>query len=376
MKLIFYFIPFLAFTTFAQQPTASFQDHWNFDVWNGGTWEQNSGIDYTYTNVGKPLESTYKSYYFPDVWIGYMKHVSSYDGNARQALYTVEYNANEWSDTTYRTVYTYDAAGRIATETGQYYNDNSSWGNNVRYSYVYYGFSDQIASKTYQFWDVDFQTWINYSKYEYTYTSTVNHETFYGWDGWENGDWQPVNHSIISLNQEGQKTTEELQTMSNNVWTSTAFNHYTYNSFGKLDGILRQGFDPTIQQYYDLDSMRYEYNADQTLATETVVIYNAQPAEWQNYQRTRYIYDGQLNTNDETVITLSVYPNPASDQITLSSTENTPGTARIVDTQGRFWKTVKLTGTTSIAIDDLPQGMYLIQWQQAEHSETLRFVKQ
>lgn len=72
--------------------------------------------------------------------------------------------------------------------------------------------------------------------------------------------------------------------------------------------------------------------------------------------------------------TLSLFPNPANNQITISS-ENLIGGIRIADISGRIVKTMfnVSNGSTTIDITDLPAGLYVVQ---SESGDALRFVKQ
>lgn len=75
---------------------------------------------------------------------------------------------------------------------------------------------------------------------------------------------------------------------------------------------------------------------------------------------------------------LRVYPNPAQDllQIELKGTVKGKPNVMLMDLKGQVLRQVELSDSlTEINIQDLPQGMYLIRYHDAENTKTLRINK-
>lgn len=75
-----------------------------------------------------------------------------------------------------------------------------------------------------------------------------------------------------------------------------------------------------------------------------------------------------------------VWPNPASDAIKLQFFSKVPVSAKlkITDSQGNLLKALTLQGIfeepISISASDLPNGLYLIQAQTPNHSQTAKVI--
>lgn len=72
---------------------------------------------------------------------------------------------------------------------------------------------------------------------------------------------------------------------------------------------------------------------------------------------------------------LTIYPNPTDDQLTIISDGWTPDEIYIVDLSGELIKTFR-QNTNTIAIGDLPSGIYLIQIVSEGKIITEKFIKQ
>jgi len=93
----------------------------------------------------------------------------------------------------------------------------------------------------------------------------------------------------------------------------------------------------------------------------------------------RYEYDANpLSVDDFLVPELSLYPNPASDMLTVHCSQFTALTAEIYDIYGKLLKTVALNGSVStISVSELPAGIYLLKMNDANGRRACqKFVKQ
>ena len=91
------------------------------------------------------------------------------------------------------------------------------------------------------------------------------------------------------------------------------------------------------------------------------------------------IPDGISNLNQQTESLINVYPNPANDKITVSIKEYTVkgGSLVLMDVEGKVVKSVVVkSAECSIDVKDLAAGVYLLQYEDGEVCETVKFVKE
>ncbi len=88
---------------------------------------------------------------------------------------------------------------------------------------------------------------------------------------------------------------------------------------------------------------------------------------------------GIQNFNETIPSLIKVYPNPAKDKITVSIKDyaGKGGSLVLTDIEGKVVKSVVLkTEDCSIDLKDLPVGVYLLQYDDGEVCETVKFVKE
>ncbi len=76
---------------------------------------------------------------------------------------------------------------------------------------------------------------------------------------------------------------------------------------------------------------------------------------------------------------LSIYPNPASENITINFTSTSKNTSiKIYDATGRLVKNMEnvKSGENTITLNELENGLYLLNLQEGNNSATKRFIKQ
>lgn len=86
-------------------------------------------------------------------------------------------------------------------------------------------------------------------------------------------------------------------------------------------------------------------------------------------------YDLVTSTDNELTDQVSVYPNPATDMLTVEH-PGTASTIHIYDTAGRLLQLNVATGeSTDVQVSDLPSGSYLLMVRGSEGSYVQRFVR-
>lgn len=84
------------------------------------------------------------------------------------------------------------------------------------------------------------------------------------------------------------------------------------------------------------------------------------------------IINGMLGLEEENELHVSIYPNPASEMVTVLSEEN--GTIRIFDVQGKQLFETQHTGLTTLPINQFQKGTYLLQLESNGISSTQKLI--
>ncbi|RYE24389.1 MAG: T9SS type A sorting domain-containing protein [Sphingobacteriales bacterium] len=85
-----------------------------------------------------------------------------------------------------------------------------------------------------------------------------------------------------------------------------------------------------------------------------------------------------VNTLQEDIFAVNVYPNPAQDKITIlvDGNKDAEGNVEITDIAGRVLIKTIMTGNATLAdISQLPAGMYLLKYQDTNNSKTIKLEK-
>jgi hypothetical protein len=232
----------------------------NYSVPYSTEFTHDYSIVYAYATDNEHISSI--TSYFTDRGTPYFQYNITYDAQNRLSEYqrndysggfwiqseslTVTYqtgNAFQYDFTYYsesgtvtfleRVNFAVDVQGRIATEIWQYSDDQSTWSNLDKYTYVYSVLDTTTAATlantfAHQFvpmmalnhvsenWE-----WISYGK--------LSEEYYYSWDT----AWSPVEKSLFSYNTSAQVETMTLYDWLA-TWTLSARRSYSYNSAGNM----------------------------------------------------------------------------------------------------------------------------------------------
>ncbi len=367
MKTLIYLFSFLSCNAFAQQPSAILHDDWT-----GTNWSLWSGTDYFYDNNDLETTSISKYYYgSTDTWIDDERITAYYSpsGNQITARYYAQ-GIETFPDTTRRTLFEYNSFGQLTSETSQYYFP-TYWQDAHRTIYTYTTSVGNVHTKQYEWWDNDLGQWLPISKSVYTYAANQSQYVYYVWD---NSQWNIEGRTTVTFNQNNQSLEETYETWSGFYWNPGSKITYMYTTFGKLSDASTRYYSAEENGFISGDSLHYNYNTDHTINNTVYMNYDNQVDVWSNIRRDRYIYGSHLSITEETKTAFLVYPNPATDFISIDSNES--GLINIIDAQGKLWKANIECGQGAIDIRDLPKGVYFIRLQTKDRILTQLFVKQ
>lgn len=304
-----------------------------------------------------------------------------YDDENRIAELNYEWDTttNDWQydDSTY---YTY-TGGLITQEDFFWYDEaNSEWDHDF-ITYYYY---------TASMLDSVLETQWNGSGYDpseitkYTYNGdNVAEEIVQYWDG---SQW--INDDKIVYTWDGEQLSEYIEMFYNtesSQWVNNYKCTYTWEANGNLNEQIDYEWDAELSQWEELSKLDGVY--DNTVAREdmvlpfnegeegnpllffahkvdSVTIYQVDTVQnWVPFAKMSFHYSnfvGIFETQENAFSQLSIYPNPAKNQITIKSPFDEPVNADICDASGRIVNSFYLTDTNTINIEDLSPGMYFI----------------
>jgi hypothetical protein len=183
----------------------------------------------------------------------------------------------------------------------------------------------------------------------------------------------------FSLSLENRRTfTNNLlisDSMLNDTGKVESLVNFFYTPFNEYDTIVSYQFRTNNQGFLS-GSWSYEYDSLNRI-TQEVYRYRYVNGVFTEGERIDYTYppnSTSVNEQSKRTPTISLYPNPAEEYITLSSPRsNGLQSIRIRDVQGRLVLNIFQESTNQrINISDLPTGIYFLQLGQ---SESYKFVK-
>jgi len=266
-------------------------------------------------------------------WIYNSKYEYTYDTNNNLTTIIRSYwNTTIWIYN-YKYEYTYDTNNNKTSEIDSDWDaSTNSWIYNYKYEYTYDA-SNNLTSEIHSNWDTSINSWINYYKYEYTYDSNNNKtsEIYSNWD------------------------------TSTNSWIYNSKDEYTYDLAVSIDNVLV----PWTESNYPILSVSH---------------YNYDGIDFVLYEKDIYYYSDITGINE--VIdnyNVSIYPNPANDNLIINTTINENLNIEIYTIKGQSVMSTEYSNNASemrVDISQLPAGMYFIRIANDQNNITKKFVKE
>ncbi len=279
----------------------------------------------------------------------------TYDGSAYTLAYYIEYEYNTNDLLTKESYYNYDALNMVFNLSDEYefsydvfdnlssvlnkYDNGGGLENSELYLYEYTG-SNQILECIMLDWDDINSAWDSSTKFSYTYGTGINPET------------------------------ETIAEYSGTIWEENNLYHYYYNANDELDSFICEEefggfFFPTLLVKYN----RNEF--DQLEVLESFSEYNPLDSTWavSNDDLLFTLYyeidtTGINIKNPQLSLELNIFPNPATNQLTINTGNERVNAINIYDNMGRLVLQQR-TNTTqkeiTVSTGNLSNGTYTVQ---------------
>jgi hypothetical protein len=319
-------------------------------VASSNTWANYYRIAYTYYNndPAKILVQTTDTAASATTWNNYFRQTNTYNASGFKTQELSEFKSGAtWANSS-RTTYVNNAAGYPTQETAEYYY-SSAWYNNSRINYTYNA-ANKVTQKVDLSWDF-VSAFNNSYRTNYTYTAANNIATELR-DQW-NGN--------------------------TSVWEKYDKTNNTYNAANYLTATKVQEWDIATSAYRDFSSTDNTLNTSNNVTVELDKVLYANTNALLNSQRVTYQYQNVVATNDvvATAADFQLFPNPTTDQITVSKTTDDLATVFLTNAQGQVLTTRNVqTNQTQLDVQQLPVGVYHISVVQNGAISTHSFIKQ
>lgn len=313
-----------------------------YQTWDGNTWVNNNQTTYTYDANGNLTNTLYETWN-GFIWVNGYAYTYTYDANGNR-ISSLKLTPSVYDEII---TSTYDANGKLTNEVQETgYTNGGVWHRVSGSQSVYtYDANGKLLNKLQQSWNGS--VWVNFDQYTYTYDANGNRtSTLY--QRWVGGAW------INNTNQAD-----------------------TYDANGKNLTHLEQNFDYFTGTLNDWRLTTTTYDASgYTLTTvfQTEYLSNG----YKRYDSCHYYYSagvsGILNTVGTSVIEISLFPNPAINQLFIETTAPV-NEVNIYNTTGALVSQTKQPLNNYIDISQLADGVYIAEIKTKETSARRRWVK-
>lgn len=228
------------------------------------------------------------------------------------------------------------------------------WDTIARDRYVYSNPKPNIKITTILTWDNTNHVWANKKKTETTSNLLGQHILSIDsvWNTKTNS-WQGYMKSETEYGPQNEVVTKTLYAYGphSNRWIRQSKEEYGYYDNGDIEFINLYLVDYFSESWYLDERALYQYSGRPVLTGKSLI----------------------------TASNLQVYPNPATNWLTISPGQNVAGKYSIIDLNGRICKTGDCSNTAENVIDisDLDTGFYIVQIQiNGIGNQVFKFVKQ
>jgi hypothetical protein len=242
-------------------------------------------------------------------------------------------------------------------------------------------------------WNTVSSQWSNYQKDEYAYDGSgdVILSSHYHWNS-DSSLWHNE-FDVQFIYDDNRKLTQKLTTFHEpfqEYLTAKKKTEYTYDPDGKLTQLINYTLFKDNTEWSGSTKEESIYDASGNKTQRIVTSWNN--IEWENYMTFDYSYDINGNKIEETDhwwnfnnqvwvtkyhinwyyseksvnglpgnrdLEILVYPNPATDQITIDTGDLRSATLELFDISGKHLISQTLSGRQLISVSHLQKGVYL-----------------
>ena len=256
-----------------------------------------------------------------------------------------------------------------------------------------YNVANKLLKTTFAGWNSATLQWDSSQQFVYTYNGSNQRltETDYSWDG---SSWQKVNKYLYAYDASGNDTIMVAQFWTGSNWKNNYRDSLEYDANNNLIRLTRLDWDIATTSFLFTDakseytftgnqltertdyngdgtsfnpSLQYDYTYDGNANNSHLILklYNQSTSQFENYDQYFYYYTNVITGEQQLAVSsgqLAVYPNPASNQLTVYSEQLAGNSISILDISGKeiFYKKTNLKSET-INLKSFTAGIYFIR---------------
>lgn len=346
-------------------------------MWDADQWRVVDTTYFEYNTNGKITKETRIDH---DGNINLVINTYFGSGKTQSSVFLNKSNIGTTFDTTYKTIYTLDAKGNIETTSTIFYMSGQPFSDYTTKYVTTYGANDRVENFISQTWDSDKNEFVNEIKFEGTYATdgspnTLNissydtiTNTFVPEERLINLTWQVWEGNLIDIVTEESGalikgyTTEEYD---GSTWSVAGRSNLTYDNKNNLLTTLDESFDGTSYDtsYFENNILTYNANNElveriyQSWDEDTRTISNERKEVYSNFAVVSSINNQAAKNN-----ALTVYPNPATEQVTFTTYSMQNATVIITDLSGKVIASqIMDNGQATINKNQISNGIYIYQ---------------
>ncbi len=355
-------------------PFATSTIYYNWDYDSNQLIQSEKEVLDSYSKNGNLEEAVIYSYEWSNLnseWIPDSKYETTRTITPTETNYT-EYDY-DWDGTTatnaYYDIWTIDSNGNYILD--EYYSwDGSSWIGDGKYESEYADNGELTLEISYQ-WDEGTNGWTFYSRSEYNdngnITLSMSYNDDFDSDGIADSEMIPSNKEIFEYNAYNEETLYEDYDWDNTLksWILKSKDIHEYDYTLSDESILEESYN----WVYDENKLVGEYKAAKTFDSDNDIS-TASESNWDltlsnwyiTYLKTYYYKDLATDTKDFIDNTISLFPNPAKDYITINGLPNDYNASLIIyNASGQIVLQKTITENEKINIQSLPNGIYICE---------------
>lgn len=293
----------------------------------------------------------------------------------------------------YKSDIVYDENGNIISEnvcTWDEFMVSDDWRNLSKRKFEYDANGNQTFGEVY-FWDEYNNKWIGTLKFESSYDESGNMLTSvsYGWDYWQD-KWNPEYREESTFVGDSIQASHATYSYDSylNKWIGNYKYETVYNDALEAIKTIDYEWDYNtgnwkIINIYWIEHYEYQYDSENRLHAYVHEKWNEILNQWCASEKYYYFWSLHSITEAELVLlnqdeVVLVYPNPAIDAIHIKLNSGSfSGTFSLFDSNGKLLKKSVLTGNLStLPINDLPKGNYILQIETDNFVESKKIIIQ
>ncbi len=361
-----------------------YEEYREFD----GGWRNSDKEEYFWNENGQEIMNISSGWMIEDMlWYEYIKTENSYDALGRiSEILTQQRDGGDWFLLS-KTAFSYDS--KSITTAIVYVRDleSNTWIEYIKYEYAFS--TDGKLETIIVYGNFDTPTvWQKAEKYEYSYNGDGDMETevLLWWDE-ETNSWDNQEMYEYFYEGSGVLTMEQWSTWNSfeSTWFTSSKVTFSHDDYNNISGYMEYWWESSINDWLIEEKCDYSYDNsftfDQLLLPTsqtmyffafdilifrhmllTEMVYESDDTDWLEDNRTTYYYSG-LNSSgvgENSQVNPSIYPNPATNYFTVDLGNSMETVSiELFDVQGRLVLSTKVASKDEVSVAQLDKGIYL-----------------